>query len=183
MAEWKWTQPRQLAAQLLAEGKPLAEISKVVKVSPATLTRWSQLPECKARIAEIRAETAEGLKRAGLRVKENRLDHLNTLVDRIYLVIEGRAADMAEVPGGKSGLLLRKRKSIGWGENTEKVEEYAFDRALVEELREILKHAAQETGEWIDRKEMSGPEGKAIPIDISSMIAKVYGEKGEETSG
>lgn len=66
-------------------------------------------------------------------------------------VIEARSKDMAEVPGGDTGLLVRKLKSIGSGENTKTVEEYAVDTGLLSELREHEKQAAQELGQWINK--------------------------------
>lgn len=180
MAEWKWTQARLIAAQLVAEGKKLAEISQATKLTSATISRWSKETEFKDQVQQIQTEMAEALKRAGLRVKEYRLDKLNGILARIEQIIDGRAESMATVPGGQSGLLVRKRKSIGWGDSCEKVEEYAFDRALVEEFREVLKHAAQEVGEWIDKKEMSGPEGRPIPIEVSAILDKIYGEPEQQ---
>lgn len=163
---WQWTQPRQIAAQMVAEGKKLTEIASATNTKPATIGNWKKQPEFAERVEEISTEMAEALKRAGLRVKEYRIDRLNDLLNRMYQVIEGRAEDMQDIAGGESGLLVRKKKSIGWGENTEKVTEYAFDRALVEELREVLKHAAQEVGEWTEKRELTGPDGSLPTLNV-----------------
>lgn len=171
---WQWTQPRIVAAQMVAEGKTLAEISSATKAKPQTISNWKKQSEFSARIDEIRKEMADALTRSGLRVKEYRLNKLNDILERIDMVIAGRANDMAGVPGGDSGLLVRKYKSVG-GVYGEKATEYAFDRALVEELREVLKHAAQEVGEWTEKKELTGPGGAPLLDPLVAALEKAYG--------
>lgn len=150
---------------MVAEGKNLAEISSATKAKPQTISNWKKKPEFIERVEEIRKEMAEALKRAGLRVKEYRLNKLNDLLERIDMIIEGRANDMSGIPGGDSGLLIRKYKSVG-GFYGEKVTEYAFDAALVSEIRELMKQAAQEVGEWTEKTELSGPNGSTPVLNV-----------------
>jgi hypothetical protein len=51
------------------------------------------------------------------------------------------------IPGGDTGLLVRRYKSIGYGKNSEKVEEYELDPVLLRERRRIEEQAARELGE------------------------------------
>jgi hypothetical protein len=61
-----------------------------------------------------------------------------------------RAQDptMAAVPGGSTGLLVRDYQ----GKNRD-VPTYRVDFALLSEQRALLRHAAEETGEWRAKKE------------------------------
>ena len=144
-----WDDVRTSAAQRVAEGK-LSEddIANELKISRATLKRWKSHPGFQARVAEIVAETAAALKKQGIRVKETRLAKLNRMVQRIESVILGRAEDMPEAPGGKSGLLARDYK----GKDADQPV-YRFDAPMVKEYRELLKQAAIEVGEWTEKRE------------------------------
>jgi hypothetical protein len=67
----------------------------------------------------------------------------------------------AQVPGGKSGLLVRQLKAVG----KHTVEEYSFDAALARERRALLQHMAQELGEWVEKRQMVNditPEEAAV---------------------
>src|SRR4051794_18981617 len=75
------------------------------------------------------------------------------MVDRLQQVTYERSVAYADAqPGGTSGLLVRRLKTIGSGSKTIEVEEYVFDRAVVSETREYLKQAAIETGDWEDKQ-------------------------------
>lgn len=88
--------------------------------------------------------------------KHRRVDVLMNQAERIQQLRDARAADLATVPGGDTGLIVRQMKSVGFGENNTLVEEYAFDAALSRELRETLKQAAQELGQWSEKQEVDG---------------------------
>lgn len=90
-----------------------------------------------------------------LAVRENRLAALQDRHDRLNIVMSERAEDMADAPGGKSGLLARKRKMIGSGPLAREVVEYELDTGLLSEFREHEKQVAQELGQW---QEGNGPQ-------------------------
>jgi hypothetical protein len=71
--------------------------------------------------------------------------------EKMKAVMAARAADMADVPGGASGLLVRQYKQIG----KVKVEEYAVDTGLLRELRAHERQAAQELGQWMEKSDTS----------------------------
>ena len=172
---FKWDKRRARAAQLVADGSLTEDqISAELAIGRATLKCWKNHPIFQERVTEIADETAKALKKQGIRIKETRLAKLNKLVKRIEKVIKGRAADMPDVPGGPSGLLVRDYK----GHLGRAV--YKFDAALVKEFRELLKQAAIELGEWTEKRELSGPDGGAIPVSIETQIAKVYGDKQQQ---
>ena len=83
------------------------------------------------------------LGRPVLAARENRLAALQDRHDRLNLIVEERAADMAEAPGGKSGLLTRDYK----GKNADQVV-YKLDTGLLSEFREHERQVAIELGQW-----------------------------------
>ena len=76
-----------------------------------------------------------------------RVGLLQDLVDRIRKVIEERGDEMADVPGGSSGLLVKTYK----GKNAQ-TPVYKFDAALVKQMNAICKQAAIEVGQWDDKR-------------------------------
>jgi hypothetical protein len=151
---------REEAAALLVaqDALPDVAIAARCKIGKATLERWKQRPAFQARVAEHRALWREQLRAQGLLEQQNRLAALNDRWTRLQQVITERAAspEMQSVPGGTTGLLVRQVKSIGFGENNQLVEEFAVDTPLLKELREHEKQAAQELGEWTEKRELGG---------------------------
>lgn len=99
--------------------------------------------------ADVTAVTSEALRAAPiLAARENRLAALQDRHNRLNLVMYERADDMADAPGGKSGLLARKRKMIGAGPMAREVTEYELDTGLLSEFREHEKQVAIELGQW-----------------------------------
>ena len=74
---------------------------------------------------------------------------------KMQRVIAERAKDpvMEKAPGGRTGLLVHRRKVIGQGDNGMMVDEYEVDTGLLHELRETERQAAQEMGEWVSKHE------------------------------
>ena len=72
-----------------------------------------------------------------------RLQVLQDAYNRLHMLLETRAKDptMAGVPGGSTGLLVRHYRSRN------RVPVYKVDIQLVQELRLILRQAAEETGD------------------------------------
>jgi len=66
---------------------------------------------------------------------------------RLHDIIAARAEEYANVPGGSTGLLVRRVRAIGAGANARKVEEYELDRGLLKALIDIQKQAAKELGQ------------------------------------
>ena len=152
LAGFKWDERRNLAAQLVAEGrKTNEEIATECGVARQTFDLWNSSPEFKARVAQIVADSAEALKKEGIRLRENRLNNLQRRVDKMHALIDERGKKMAEtqeIEGGETGLLVRDYKG---GKRLKAV--YKFDAALLKELREHEKQAAIERGEWTEKRE------------------------------
>jgi hypothetical protein len=121
--------------------------------------RKHQIAEC---IDGERAKIAE----TGIAFLQTRVDGYNDRRNRLLQVIQERSehGDFTDVPGGRTGLLVRTVKQIGGGETAERVEEFAIDTGLLKELRELEKQAAQDLGQWSEKREISGDNGQAIQI-------------------
>ena len=95
-----------------------------------------------------------------------RLQALNERWNRLRSALERllteRAIDMANVPGGASGLLCREFKGKGGEKETWRVD--AGLVALLAELRALERQAAEELGQWAEKKE------KNAPIDIGERL-------------
>lgn len=153
-----WDIAREEAAQRLAEGELRdIEIAEKAGVHRATLWRWQQHPDFQARIEEHRGVFRAEVRRRGLADRERRIKALNDRWTRLQRLIEARADDplMCDVPGGDTGLLVRTVKIRARGEGeTETTIEAELDSALLKELREHEKQAAQELGQWVEQSKV-----------------------------
>jgi hypothetical protein len=72
---------------------------------------------------------------------EQRFETLQRYHDLLTQIIEERAADpqMRDVPGGTTGLLIRKKKLVGEGENNRIGDVYEVDVELLEAMRFTLE--------------------------------------------
>lgn len=114
-APFKWTRQRERAALLVAEDKLSdREIAAEIKAHVVTLERWKQHPDFQARVSEHVAAYRQAIRQKGIAVVENRVDALNQRWEAMQRIIAARAADpsMAEIPGGSTGLLIRRGKLV-----------------------------------------------------------------------
>jgi hypothetical protein len=80
----------------------------------------------------------------------------------------------------KTGVLLRKLRWIG-GKDGREVEEYEIDTALIESLNSVERRAAIETGQEVDRQDISLNARSNARVDV---LAKAFsieelGDQGE----
>jgi hypothetical protein len=163
VAPFCWSKKKRSAAQLLAEDRLTDEqIASRLKVARMTLCRWKKHPVFGARVQSLVAQYGAVAERCAIGRITNRVEALDERWLAMRQVIAERAADpsMQDVPGGKSGLLTREIKSVGSGGNAREVEVYRVDTALLKELREHERQAAEELGQWVDRKEITGRDGE-----------------------
>ena len=116
--------------------------------------------------AHIEAWRAEVKKRA-IANSEYRVAKLDDLEKRYWDLIDARAEELAEIPGGDTGLLVKVEKVIGTGNSAQHITEYKTDTAVTKEIRELHKQAAQELGQWIEKNEHAGPEGGPLTLVIN----------------
>ena len=154
------TTARELGAALVADdSRTDVEIAKRAGVHKATLERWKKAPEFEARVRDARAtserKALEIALEYGIADARQRMRSLNERWKKMQRVIAERAKDpvMEKAPGGRTGLLVHRRKVIGQGDNGMMVDEYEVDTGLLHELRETERQAAQEMGEWVSKHE------------------------------
>ena len=90
-----------------------------------------------------------------------RIQALQDIWDRGRRLIDARARDLADIPGGNTGLLCRDLK----GRNGDKPV-YRADTALLAELRAVMRQAAEELGQWITKSEPSH-------VNVAEMAARL----------
>jgi hypothetical protein len=170
-----WTIAREKAAALLADGELTdREIAAEVGVDRPTLWRWRQHPDFAARVRETVEKAGEEMARHAIALKNRRLRAYDRRWRALHEIIAERAADpaMQGVPGGRTGLLVRRVKVIGAGESAREVEEYEVDTALLKELRELEKQVAVEAGQWATKSEVRGAAASVSVIpDLPQLLA------------
>lgn len=168
---------RRLLVAWAAEGLTLNEINaSAAECEPAFKVEWHQLKwvraQSKKTYSRLREEfeqeaITEGLARRAVRIRQKMERH--ALLKQI-ISERGDHVDMQDAPGGKTGLLALDYK----GKDADRAV-YKLDAALLKEMRDLEREIAVELGQWAERREVSGPDGGAIPVSISDLINKVYG--------
>lgn len=182
------TSKRERAAILVSEDRLIdLEIAESVGITRKTLHKWKQRPDFSARVAELTQIWTDRAMRYGLARREKRLAVLQDQHDRLLRVIEERAADpsMADVPGGKTGLLLRTFKGLGNGEAARIVEEYAVDTATVREMREIHARIEKELGQTVPevvevRSKKLYDTTEELEAELAALLAKRQSNRPED---
>jgi len=155
-------------ARLYAEGwLNKRQICKRSKINRTTLFNWLKLDEFNAQVKTFRDDYVKRVRTEGIASLENRIRLYNQMENRLRRVIDERAKDptMKSVPGGKTGVLVRRMKSIGSGENQTMVEEYEVDTATLKELREMAMQASKELGQ-INRAAENEADGEELTIRV-----------------
>lgn len=172
-----WNRARTLAAQLVAEDELTdVEIAKRCKHERNWLAQLKNDVRFRARvkftIEQLRAAIAD----RGIVERRNRVDAANERWEELKQrkrvlesLIRARAEDPLnrDVAGGTTGLLARTVKAIGHGG----VDVWELDSALLSELRGIdalllahEKQAAQELGQWTEKRELTGRNGGPVRL-------------------
>jgi hypothetical protein len=163
---------REQAAQLVAEDRfPDVRIAEICDISEACLSKWKKRPEFAERVKELTGIYGERVLKYGLARRERRLAVLSEIHDKILTLIDARArdAEMAATPGGSTGLLVKTNKFSRVGKTLQVYEEFRADIGLLKELRAIQEQTARELGQWREKHELSGVDGKGIGIDVSNL--------------
>ena len=104
----------------------------------------------KARLDEVRATVEKKVMEFTIADRQARVAALDDRWMRLKRVMNARAEDLKEVPGGDSGLLVHEVKGIGGGDSLQVIDEYPLDAALLKEFRAHEQQAAIELGQWKD---------------------------------
>lgn len=162
------------AAVLTAEDEISDEaIAAQLGIGRTTLNRWREIPAFRLAVAEHTDAMERDAFRRAIARKRERVKVLDSLHAKSLKVIEARAEQYADIPGGESGLLVGQLKQVRHistsddGETqswTEEHWEYAVDTGLMREIRATHEQAAKELGQWVDRSEMSGRMTNTVEI-------------------
>ena len=168
---FKWTPEREHAACLLAMGYDYSSVARQIGVTSTTVKKWYLSEPFRARTVELRTVARQALFNVAITDKQQRVDVLGAVQQRILRLIEARAAapEMQNVPGGDTGLLTVELKSMGTGPTAQLVEDYKFDKPLVDALLNVQKHAATELGQLTDRTELHVHQKAYIDIDTDEV--------------
>lgn len=163
---FEWTEPKEKAAIELAKGTVTAtRIAAELNLNRHTIGEWRKHPEFLARIEDHLAAFREAMLSEGIAEKAYRMHVLQTRHEQIAQVFAERAkaADMQKVPGGKTGLLVRKLKGVGKGQDYKVVEEFEGDTGLLAAERDTLEQAKRE----MEAVEGAGGSGRiTVIVDI-----------------
>ena len=147
---WQWDEKKLKAATLLAEGALTdAEIARKVGSSERQLYRWKQHPEFRARMQQIAQAIGDKLQHHAIMRKVRRAERLNQRWEKMHQVLQERAEDpeMHDVPGGKTGLVVKTVRGVGKGEDFRLIEQYEVDTGLLKAMLEHERRAAEEAGD------------------------------------
>ncbi len=118
------------------------------KQGPALLVNLGIREAIDAHLAEVKAE--------GIAIQEYRLRGMDELEQGFRRIIAERGAAMdGEVPGGGTGLLMRQQKQLGTGDRAIITTEYLTDTGIASEIRALYKQAAQELGQWSEKRDIN----------------------------
>jgi phage terminase small subunit len=111
-------------------------------------------PNVSARIEELKTSIVEGVVVVDIRKRSARVQVLENNLNWMLGLIEARALEYSDDPGGATGMLV---KDYG-GKNAEQ-EIWKLDEALVSQINATMKQAAIEEGQWNAKREIEGPVG------------------------
>lgn len=114
-----------------------------------------------ARIRELKTTISEALTEASIRDVNARIAGYEDRKHRLVSVMAARAADMADVPGGSTGLMVRDWR----GKDAAQVV-YKVDTGLLSAILALDEQAARELGQWMDKSELSVKDG-----DLAARLA------------
>jgi hypothetical protein len=113
----------------------------------------------------IRAVQRERILNEGYALMHERVKKLGEIAEKLEAYI-----------GDENRVWLPDVKQIGRGDEAERVDLVRFNASLFHEYRESLGDIAEELGHRVKKTELSGPEGKPIPMSITDAIKKFYGD-------
>lgn len=156
---FKWDGRKRRAVELLAANLLTHdEIAAEVNVNPSTLTRWKGHPEFEAAWHAAEDAHKDAVRAEGIANKQNQLDALNDRWAALKTIVaeRGASAEMQNVPGGKTGLIVKTYKAVGVGPDMQLMPEYAVDTGTLKSFLDIEKQGAQLAGFWEDKLNVNG---------------------------
>jgi hypothetical protein len=156
------------AADLIAQGSmSITEIAAKVGIGRWTLWMWGRRPEFAQVVRERREVYRAEVYSHGVALTEQRIAAAQDRWRRMRELIEARAATMADVPGGSTGLLMRRQRGVGEGQNFKLIEWFEADVGLLREIRNLEEHVARELGQWISQSETTSR--REVEVEATTM--------------
>ena len=174
-SEFRWNGKTEEAAQLVSDGNlTYSEIAERLEVGRTTIYRWMNHPGFAARIEELNEQFRKSTAHLAIARKEKRINAANRRWLAMQKVIDQRseAANMQDVPGGSTGLIVHNVKGVGKGEDFQLVDLYEVDTALLNEMRQTEKQAAQELGQWTEQQIVTTDTTKPPRIAVAGADAR-----------
>jgi hypothetical protein len=180
---WRWTRVKEQAARLMASGELTdRDIAKRVGVGWSSIARWKNHAEFLARVESHVEAQKLTLISHGIASKAGRVDEYNhrwTLMqqireersDLIRADLDRAEADptytseWAGVAGATTGFIVKVVKTIGSGQNQQVITEFKLDKDLLEAFLAHEKQAAQELGQWIEKRDLTGQVDHTVTVD------------------
>jgi transposase-like protein len=161
MEDFRWTDAKTKAAQLLAERNlTYIQIAEICDVSRESLFQWRQQPDFIARVNDLKNELKKQILSLGIANRFKRIERQNDTWNRLQSIIKEREADPSFQigPGGGSGVMVRSVKRIevqdvnAEGEKkgpprTREIIELEVDATLLREIARVEDMAAKELGQ------------------------------------
>ena len=121
-----------------------AEIAQRCGINRRTLTRWKKRPKFLVLTEENGRHWKQDCESQGIAKRQPRIAVLQEIWQSLEHIVEIRAAipEMQSVPGGKTGLLLRRRTVLRRSGHVEVMVDYRLDAKLLRTLRKIEVFAA-----------------------------------------
>lgn len=168
-----WDERRILAADLVADGRlTQTAIAEKCGVSRATIVAWLADQRFRERVDSLLAETERRVLSRGVARRANRIRAKIDRWCRLRHVMNERAAsaELASIPGGKSGLMVRTNtKSVRDGDNLVVHHFHAVDTGLLAAFLALEKDIAIECGQWGEATAAGGAVEMPKFLDLTKL--------------
>ena len=178
---FKWDAKKTRAAAMVAESIPHTKIGEALGVQPHVISWWRKHPDFSRRVKKIIDDAAEESATIAIAIanRVHRVRVLDELNNAHLQVFEERKANPTgdAEPGMSSGLVVKKERVTTNRNGTTIETEYQIDSALSAEIRALHKQAAQETGQWSEKSEVSvtgGLDRTYIIEDVQGVIIEAF---------
>jgi phage terminase small subunit len=135
----------------------------------ASAARLLKNPQVCARLAELRKAVEPIFEAAIVKlIVTERFQRLEAIQDRWDALREAKRCFAREdyEAAMRTGVVIRKLRSIGHGKNAKIVPEYQINTGLIEAFNSIEKRAAIETGQEVDRSDINLRGGVAAQAEM-----------------
>ncbi len=158
---------KRVASLLAMEQLSESEIAEQFRLNRRTLTRWKKQPEFQELVQSFARAQRQQLESKGIAKLRGRIRVANKQWLDLTAFMERRGRDprMRSVPGGRSGLLVRRTKVLRSGDNFGLLVDYRLDEKLLRTLRGLERWVSEQLGQWdqpdTDSAQRSDPDSSA----------------------